>query len=154
MYVYDIQHLVQPVLDSRIDLAKVCSHWDGGFSEAVLHNWYHQKPVLGLLHPLSAAVRKTDPLFAWMENHASVKWSMGQKSTDYSCNKQEHNALMIHICNTYGTSLQSSPLHNHTLQKFWLLHAILQQTDCTGSIAFLLLSDLVRRSRSLSNCTV
>ena len=43
------------------------------------------------------------------------------------------NAQMIHICHTYRTSSQSSPLHNQPLQIFELLYATLQQHDCTSS---------------------
>ena len=40
---------------------------------------------------------------------------------------------MIHICYTYRTSSQSSPLHNEPSWTFDLLHATLQQNDCTNS---------------------
>ena len=47
------------------------------------------------------------------------------------------NAQMIHIHHTYRTSSQSSPLHKQLSQTSELLHATLQQNNCTIS-SFLL----------------
>ena len=43
------------------------------------------------------------------------------------------NAQTIHICHTYRTYSQSSPLHNQPSWTFELLHAALQQNDCKSS---------------------
>ena len=44
------------------------------------------------------------------------------------------NAQELHTCHIQGTCLQASPLHNQPLQHtFGLLHACLQQNDCTSS---------------------
>ena len=40
---------------------------------------------------------------------------------------------MININHTHRTSFQSSSPHNQPLQKFYLLHATLQQNNCTSS---------------------
>ena len=43
------------------------------------------------------------------------------------------NAQTSHICNTYRSSLKTSPLHNKPSQMFGLFYAILQQSDCISS---------------------
>ena len=54
-------------------------------------------------------------------------------TTTINNNKEGANTQTIHNCITYRTFMMPSPFHCQQSQRFGLLHATLQENNCTGS---------------------